>query len=196
MAKQADRLEKGDQIIRSHTGWAVAAGLIPVPVADYLAVSSIQMDMLRKLSELYDTEFDDEKGKAGIALLAGAGFARMFTGFAKAIPGVGTIVGGATTAVASGASTYAIGEVFQKHYEGGGTLLGTLDANLFKSWYKEALERGKEVATSLCVKKGKKATDEEEEITAEEALSNLEALREQGFVTEKEYEKMKKRILK
>jgi uncharacterized protein (DUF697 family) len=191
--KTLTRIEQGDEIIRNHTGWAVAAGLIPVPLADYFAVSGIQLDMLRKLSELYQVDFSEDKGKASIAMLAGAGFARMFTGFAKAIPGVGTLIGGVSTAVASGASTYALGEVFQRHYEGGGTLLEGTDVNVIKTWYQEALNRGKELATSLCALRKKSVS--EDDLSKEEALENLNDLRENGFVTAEEFEKMKKRIM-
>jgi hypothetical protein len=65
--------------------------------------------------------------------------------------------------------------------------------NVIKTWYQEALGRGKELATSLCAHRKKSAS--EEDLSKEDALENLKDLRENGFVTAEEYEKMKNRIM-
>lgn len=185
--KVLTRLEQGDQIIRSHTGWAVVAGLIPLPLVDSFAVGAIQTDMLKKLSALYGVDFSEDQNKANITMLAGVGFARMFTRFAKAIPVVGTIVGGVSRAVTSGASTYAVGEVFQRHYESGGTLLEGLDIDVLKMWYNDALERGKAIAAAL-YERYKPRT--KAELGREAAMTHLKSLHDIGFLTAHEYEEL------
>ena len=51
--------------------WSGVAGLIPLPVVDVLAVGTLQVQMLRRLSQIYDVEFSENRGKALIAALAG-----------------------------------------------------------------------------------------------------------------------------
>jgi hypothetical protein len=53
-----------DTIIRNHIIWSMGAGLIPVPIVDFFAVSGIQLDMIRQLCKLYDQDFKEAQGKA------------------------------------------------------------------------------------------------------------------------------------
>jgi len=94
--------------------WSMGAGFIPVPIADLFAVSAIQLDMIRQLCKVYDIDFKETEGKAIITALTGSGLARLGARAIKFIPGVGSILGGVTLAILSGASSYAIGEVFKK----------------------------------------------------------------------------------
>ena len=103
------------------------AGLIPVPVVDAVAVGGLQIQMLRRLSQIYGVAFSENRGKALIASLAGSmipttsgiGAARVL----KAMPIVGTIVAGFVIPVLSAGATYAIGKAFIQHFASGGTLL-------------------------------------------------------------------------
>lgn len=185
---------KCDQIIRKNVLWAVGAGAIPVPVADFFAVSAIQLDMLRQISELYGVEFSENEGKSRIATLAGVSLSRIAANLIKFIPGLGSLIGGLTASVVSGASTYAIGEVFQRHFESGGTFLD-IDMDDFKHFYDEAYERGKDLAENLR-ERFKNATDnDDEEVTDKKAaLDNLNELHEAGVLNKKEYERLKKRL--
>ena len=51
--------------------WSGVAGLVPLPVVDVLAVGGLQLQMLRRLSQIYGVEFSQNRGKALIAALAG-----------------------------------------------------------------------------------------------------------------------------
>ena len=66
----------------------------------------------------------------------------------KLIPGIGTIIGGVTMAILSGASSFAVGEVFKKHFETGGTILD-FDMDRLKKMYNEKFEKGKKVARDI-----------------------------------------------
>ena len=59
-----ERIESADKIIRNHIVWSMGAGLIPVPIADFFAVSAIQLDMVRQMCKLYDVDFKETEGKA------------------------------------------------------------------------------------------------------------------------------------
>ena len=109
-----------DQIITDHVLFSMAAGAIPIPVLDILAVSAIQLDMLKQLAKKYDVSFDDEAGKSIVSSLLGTTLGttigRTGASVVKAIPGLGTILGIGSQAVLSGITTFAIGYLFNQHF--------------------------------------------------------------------------------
>jgi uncharacterized protein (DUF697 family) len=191
-----NREEECNSIIKNHMIWSMGAGLIPVPIADIFAVSAIQLDMIRQLAKVYDVDFQQTQGKAYITALTGTGLARLGARAVKFIPGIGSIVGGITMAALSGASSYALGEVFKKHFETGGTFLD-FDPQRLKKYYDEKFEKGKEVAEEIRVEKDtiEKVVKVEEPDSVLDQLKELGQLKDQGHVTQEEFEALKKRIL-
>jgi uncharacterized protein (DUF697 family) len=76
-----------------------------------------------------------------------------FASLFKSIPIIGTTTGAATVSIVGGASTYAIGKVFDRHFRKGGTLLN-FDMQEAKAYFKAKLEEGKGVVAKM--KPGKK----------------------------------------
>ena len=181
------RSERADRIIRTHTLWGMGAGLIPVPMFDVLAVSAIQIDMLKQLAEAYDSDFTENLGKTFVTALTGGTFARVGASLIKAVPGVGTLVGGASMSVLSGASTYAVGQVAKRHYETGGNLVD-IDLDSARRTYDDALERGKRVVGDL-----KNREAESKDVYA--SLERLSDLKQKGVITEEEFEAKKREML-
>lgn len=181
------RSERADRIIRTHTLWGMGAGLIPVPMFDVLAVSAIQIDMLKQLAEAYDSDFTENLGKTFVTALTGGTFARVGASLIKAVPGVGTLVGGASMSVLSGASTYAVGQVAKRHYETGGNLVD-IDLDSARRTYDDALERGKRVVGDL-----KNREAESKDVYA--SLERLSDLKQKGIITEEEFEAKKREML-
>jgi uncharacterized protein (DUF697 family) len=107
--------------------WSGVGGLIPIPVVDLLAVGGLQVQMLRRLSQIYDVEFSANRGKAVIAALAGTMIpATSGMGAAsalKAVPILGMLASGFVMPALSAGATFAIGKAFIQHFESGGTLL-------------------------------------------------------------------------
>lgn len=195
MSEKEIRGNHANSIVRNHMIWSMGAGFIPVPIADFFAVTAIQLDMIRQLSRLYGVDFKETSGKAIITSLSGASVARMGARAIKFIPGVGSILGGVTLAILSGASTYALGEVFKSHFESGGTFLD-FDVSRLKRLYDEKFEKGKEVAEDL------KKQQEAQETKVKEAESDvlvrikeLAALKDQGLITEEEFVQLKKKLI-
>ena len=182
-----ERSERADRIIRTHTLWGMGAGLIPVPMFDVLAVSAIQIDMLKQLAEAYDSDFTENLGKTFVTALTGGTFARVGASLIKAVPGVGTLVGGASMSVLSGASTYAVGQVAKRHYETGGNLVD-IDLDSARKTYDDALERGKRVVGDL-----KNREAESKDVYA--SLERLSDLKQKGVITEEEFEAKKREML-
>src|SRR5713101_2083222 len=101
------RDDAASKLVDRFSLWSGAAGLIPVPLVDIAAVGGVQMQMLRRLSEIYGVPFSDNRGKAIIASLAGSlipastattsaiGVASAL----KTIPGIGTAIATCTMPV-------------------------------------------------------------------------------------------------
>ncbi len=196
------RVEKADSTIKMHVGIAMGAGFIPVPVADIFAVTAVQLDMIRQLARIYDIDFKETQGKAIVSSLTGSSLARVGARVAiKLIPGIGSLVGGIAMSVFSGAATYAIGEVFKKHFETGGTFLD-FDTERFKNYYNEKFEKGKAVAEEIKKEDASKKTDEGVSAAASGSQSDiitkikeLAELKASGVISESEFETMKKKLL-
>src|SRR5688500_6209977 len=77
MSERTEREKHADTIIRNHIIWSMGAGLIPVPIVDFFAVSGIQLDMIRQLCKVYEQDFKESEGKASITSLTGSGIGRM-----------------------------------------------------------------------------------------------------------------------
>jgi uncharacterized protein (DUF697 family) len=191
--KTSNKTEMANSVIQNHMIWSMGAGFIPVPIADLFAVSAIQLDMIRQMCKIYDIDFKETEGKAVITALTGSGLARLGARAIKFIPGVGSILGGVTMAVLSGGSTYALGEVFKKHFETGGTFLD-FDPSRLKKYYNEKFEKGKEVAYKI--QKDKKQTEEVVKVNdSVTQLQNLAKMKEDGILTDEEFTTLKKKII-
>jgi len=122
-----ERKARALKLVERFSLWSGVAGLLPVPVVDLAAVAALQIQMLRRLSQIYDIPFSKNRGKAIIASFAGTmipattglGMASMI----KSVPVAGTAIGAMTTPALSVGATYVIGRAFIEHFASGGTLL-------------------------------------------------------------------------
>jgi len=121
------RDEMASKLIDRFALWAGVAGLIPLPIIDVLTVGGLQVQMLRRLSQVYSVPFSENRGKALIAGLAGSMIpATSGIGAASAlkfVPVLGMLASGFVMPVLSAGATYAIGKAFVQHFASGGTLL-------------------------------------------------------------------------
>ena len=141
--------EKAERLIRHHVYAGGAVGLIPVPFVDFAAVAGVQLNLLRKLAQLHNVPFSKDMVKNLIAALVGgaapASVGTYMTSMLKAIPGVGTAVGGLSMVLVGGATTYAVGKVFNRHFSEGGTFL-TFDPEEARAFYAEMFKEGQNMA--------------------------------------------------
>jgi uncharacterized protein (DUF697 family) len=197
---KAERNQHAETIIRNHVLWSMGASfMIPIPVADIFAVGALQLDMIRQLCRVYNIDFAETQGKAVVTALTSSTLAKAGArSFIKVIPGIGQLVGGVATSVFNGASTYALGEVFKKHFDTGGTILD-FDVERLKKFYHEKFEKGKKVAEQWKKEKDTPAPAETSSVpTADDALisklKELAELKNQGIITDEEFQQMKKRL--
>jgi uncharacterized protein (DUF697 family)/CRP-like cAMP-binding protein len=128
---EAHRHELASQLVSRFSLWSGAAGLIPVPLVDVAAVGGVQLQMLRRISEIYGVAFSENMGKSIIASLAGSMIPATaattgtmgIASLAKGVPGVGTVIGAVSMPALSAGSTFIIGKVFIRHFASGGTFL-------------------------------------------------------------------------
>ncbi len=178
---------QADKIIRSHVLWSMGAGLIPIPLVDFAAVTAIQLEMLQQLSALYGVNYSQSSGKAFVAALTGTTIARIGASMLKVIPGVGSLVGGVSMSVMSGASTYGVGQVAINLFSTS-TGFDNFDTQEAKRAYEEAYEVGKHYVDDL-------KDNQEEAADIYQALEKLGKLKEQGIVSEEEFQAKKQQLL-
>jgi len=156
-----DREEEASKLVNRFAVWSGVAGLIPVPVVDTVAVGGLQLQMVRRISQIFDVPFSENSGKALIASLVGAmvpatssiGAASML----KLVPVVGTLTSAFVMPVLSAGATYAIGKAFTQHFASGGTLLDFNPPD-----YREFVKAQKEMWESRSARSGRpssKTTD-------------------------------------
>jgi uncharacterized protein (DUF697 family) len=123
----ADRKGRARKLVERFSLYSGVAGLLPVPVVDVAAVGGVQLQMLRRISQLYDVPFSKNRGKAIVASLAGtmipASTGLGVASMAKSVPIAGTAIGAMTAPALSVGATYVIGMTFVEHFARGGTLL-------------------------------------------------------------------------
>lgn len=147
-----ERLNEAEHLVRMSMYYATGVGLVPIPVVDLVGVAGVQLDLLRRLSDLYGVEFSKEIGKNVIASLIGGSVSfsvgRLLGSAVKVIPLVGHVFGAISVPATSGATTYALGKVFIEHFESGGTF-STFNAKAAKSFYDAQIKEGAAILTKF-----------------------------------------------
>ena len=200
-----DKKSQANDIVMNHVYWSLGAGVIPIPILDIAAVTATQVDMLRQLANLYEVRFMEDQGKVLVTALAGGAVARIAGSLVKAIPIVGTLLGVVSMPAMSAASTYAIGHVFIRHFEKGGTL-ANFEPAAFAGMYDELFEKGKKLASEVEKNKKNTASPEAQHAVKDPADSNndnslvarlqqLSNLKEKGIITEAEFKSLKEKII-
>lgn len=175
-------------IVKSYIIWAMGGGLIPIPLVDFAAVTAIQLEMIQKIAHLYGVNYNRSMGKTFVSALTGTTLASLGASFLKTIPGIGSALGGASMSITSGASTYAVGQVVISHFESGGSLTNFVEEDI-KAAYESAFERGKSYVSDLEDEKGDEAAD------IYQTLEKLGKLKEQGILSEEEFQAKKAELL-
>lgn len=215
----ADKSTQADRVIDNHILWSMGAGALPIPIVDVAAVTAIQLNMLKELCLIYDVDYSEGFGKNLISSIVGAGVAKVGASAVKTIPVVGSLLGGVPMVVLSGASTYALGQVFKSQLQVT-TVLSKFDMSGAKEMYKDAFEKGKQYVKDLRnrvgfgskgedpkaegdagdKKEGNNGTSNDSKQTSGddavfEKLRILGDLRDKGILTEDEFQQKKQKIL-
>lgn len=152
LKESKDRREKAGNILRNHIAGSAGVALIPMPLVDLVALTGIQLNMLRRLAKTYEIAFFKDTVKHLLASLIGGSvsvtLSRLLASAAKSIPVIGQSAGAMTMPVVAGATTYAVGKVFIQHFESGGTFLD-FDPDKVKAYYTKLLKEGEQIVGEL-----------------------------------------------
>jgi len=145
----ADQISK---LIRHHVYGSMAIGLVPLPMVDFLGITGVQLNMIRKMAKYYDIPFSKDVTKNLILSLIGGALpvsaSYPFASSVKLIPIVGQSVGAVSMPIIAGASTFAVGKVFYRHFGSGGTFL-TFDPEKARAYYEEMFQKGKNIVKGM-----------------------------------------------
>ncbi len=148
MTDELKRSRKATDLITHNVILAMGTAIIPIPMADIIALTTLQVRMLKELCDLYERPYSKHVAQNIITAVAGNSLARMGASLLKTIPGFGTIIGGVSAVILSGASTYAMGRVFVHNLEAG-KALEDIDLDEAQELYQTEFETGKELASQL-----------------------------------------------
>lgn len=113
-----DPRARADALISEHVASSAAAAAIPLPLVDLIAVTAVQLSLLRKLGRLYGARVGvGVQGAVAVGLL-GAALPRMAASALKILPGVGWVGGAVAQAALSGAATWALANALRERLEG------------------------------------------------------------------------------
>jgi len=150
-----------ERIIRENMLWAAGGGLIPVPIIDMIAITAVELKMLKELSALYEVPFREDQAKSIlVSLLAGLGAPALGSAITvsvvKLVPILGALSGFIAVPGAAAAFTYAVGKVFLQHFASGGTFLD-FDPKKVREHFARQFEEGKLVAAKTKTEANPKA---------------------------------------
>ncbi|MGL2753320.1 YcjF family protein [Helicobacter pylori] len=143
-ARKQAMIDESKTIIHVASGAAGAAGLIPIPFSDALAIAPIQAGMIYKMNDAFGVDLDKSvaasliTGLLGVTAIAQVG-RTLVNGFLKFIPVVGSVAGSATAAAITEGIGFAYLKVLEKCFndETGEVELPVMDTitSLFKENY-------------------------------------------------------------
>lgn len=136
--------EKAASIVTKYAAVTAAAGLIPIPAADIAAITTVQIKMVHSLSNLYDVPFSQHWAKSVVASLTGSvasdGIGRVGLGsLLKLVPVVGHALSFFALPGVAFTATSALGQIFTRHFEAGGTLLN-LNLKIWRPIFTEQVQ--------------------------------------------------------
>ncbi len=145
--EENDVHSKAAKIISSAVKWSAGWAAIPLPYVDLIGLAFVQVKMVRGLAIIYGVNPNDQTLQGVISALLGTmastTISTTFIGSSlKFLPGGGTIIGSVGVSVFGAASTYAIGKIFVRHFEGGGTI-ASFNANTVKDDLKKEFSSAK-----------------------------------------------------
>ncbi|MCB9274844.1 MAG: DUF697 domain-containing protein [Lewinellaceae bacterium] len=189
-----DKSLRAQEIVKNHVLISMGAGLVPIPILDIAAVTAVQLDMVKNLAQLYGADYSGDFARNLLTTLTGSTLARIGASMIKALPGIGTLLGGVSMSIMSGASTYAVGQTFIRHFSTGASLFD-FDTEKGKASYERYYEEGKDVAAQWDKEKKAREQAGQEAQDPLKKLERLAELRDKGALTEEEFQLMKRKLL-
>jgi len=119
------RRRKAVAIVERHANWSAVGGVIPVPIANAAAITTVMVRMIKQLSALYGVPFEQTRTRAAVVGLMGGVLPTGLATIAAStltyfVPGYG-MLSLAVSSVTSSAYARSIGQLYIEHFEIGAT---------------------------------------------------------------------------
>jgi uncharacterized protein (DUF697 family) len=139
---------RAENCIKNHVIAAMGVGLIPSGLVDVIGITGIEIKLICELAKVYSFPVPNKLVvyKILISLIGSLGVvyfsSKMHSAF-KGVPLIGHAVYVGLLSGTGGAAVYAVGKIFQEHYESGGTFLSK-DNKYIRNYFKEKYVEGKQ----------------------------------------------------
>lgn len=139
---------RAENCIKNHVIAAMGIGLIPSAAVDVVGITAIEIKMIRSLAHLYRFPVPHKLVaiKVLISLIGSIGpvyvSVKMHSAL-KGVPLVGYAVYVGLLSITGGAAVYAVGKIFQAHFESGGTFLSK-DNKYIRDYFDKKYTEGKQ----------------------------------------------------
>lgn len=140
---------RAENCIKKHVIAAMLMGLIPSAALDVVGITAIEIKMIGNLADIYSFQKPNRLVaiKVLISLVGSIGPVYLSNKLhlsMKGVPLVGYAVVVGLLSVTGGAAVYAVGKIFQMHFESGGTFLNK-DNSLIRDYFRKQHIEGKQV---------------------------------------------------
>ena len=147
------RARSAEICIRNHVIAAMGMGLVPSFIIDMAGVTGIEVKMIRDLAAIYDFPVPHKLVAYKILISLIGSIAPLYLAIkaksaVKAVPLFGHVAYLGFLSLTNAAAVYAVGKIFQKHYESGGIFLGN-KKNIVESYFQEQYTHGKQLAPGM-----------------------------------------------
>ncbi len=141
------RAAAAEALVQRYALGAAGIGLLPFPLADTAALFALQAHLLQALSRLYEVEYLEKRSRIHIASLMAAATpfpaGRTLWSLVKSVPVVGPVTGALSMSAIAGAVTFALGKVFVRHFENGGSLID-FDARRVQGFFRQQIDAARQ----------------------------------------------------
>jgi len=138
---------RAENCIKNHVIAAMGIGLIPSAAIDVAGITVIEIKMIRSLARIYSFPVPHKLVaiKVLISLIGSIGpvyVSVKMHSVLKGVPLVGYAVYVGLLSITGGAAVYAVGKIFQAHFESGGTFLSK-DNKYIRDYFDKKYTEGK-----------------------------------------------------
>jgi uncharacterized protein (DUF697 family) len=139
---------RAENCIKNHVFAAMGIGFIPSAAVDVVGITAIEIKMIRNLAHIYSFPVPHKLVaiKVLISLIGSIGpvyVSVKMHSVLKGVPLLGYAVYAGLLSITGGAAVYAVGKIFQAHFESGGTFLSK-DNKYIRDYFNEKYTEGKQ----------------------------------------------------
>lgn len=146
-------IQDGNDIIKKYTLIGAGVGVVPSPMVNSVGIAVLEIAMIDDLARNYNFGFPTKLAlvKAFISLVGSIGpvyLALKSQAAVSSVPFVGHLLSTSIYSITGAISVYAVGKIFQLHFESGGVTLSKENSFLRKI-FKEKSKEGKKVIPEM-----------------------------------------------